>query len=114
MVGPTRQGWNNLVNLDPNAYFNTATGTIENSAYSVSPRLIKVAMYDPTVGVIGSSSGGAQKYTEVIKLGYLFIEGPPGGGNTVPVTARFVQHTTTGEACSECPEGFLLTSRLVE
>lgn len=114
MVGPTRQGWSNLIALDPNAFFNTATGTIENSAYAVSPRLIKIAMYDPTVGVIGSSSGGAEKYTEIIKLGFLFIEDLSGGGNEVPVTARFVQHSTTGEACIECPEGFLFTSRLVE
>lgn len=114
MVGPTRQGWSNLIALDPDAYFNTATGTIENSAHAVSPRLIKIAMYNPTVGVIGSSSGGAEKYTEITKLGFLFIEDLGIGGNDVPVTARFVQHSTTGEACVECPEGFMFTSRLVE
>jgi Flp pilus assembly protein TadG len=115
MVGPTRQGWNNLVALDPHAYFNTATGTIEGSAYAISPRLIKVAMYDPTVGVITSGSGGAaKKYTEVSKIAYLFIEGPPGAGNTVPVTARFVKYTSSGDACAECPNGFLFTARLVE
>lgn len=71
-------------------------------------------MYNPTVGVIGSSSGGAEKYTEITKLGFLFIEDLGIGGNDVPVTARFVQHSTTGEACVECPEGFMFTSRLVE
>ncbi len=114
MIGPTRQGWNDLISLDPNAYFNTATGTIENSAYSISPRLIKIALFDPTVGVINSSSGGAEKYTQVTKLAYMFIEGPPAGGNEVPVNARFVQYTSPGEPCPECPEGFLFTSRLVE
>lgn len=114
MVGPTRQGWSDLIALDPNAYFNTATGTIENSAYTVSPRLIKIAMYDPTVGVIFSSSGGAEKYTEITKLGMLFIEDLASGGNEVPVTARFVQYSTSGVSCIECPEGFLFTTRLVE
>jgi len=114
MVGPTRQGWSDLIALDPDAYFNTTTGTIENSAYAVSPRLIKVALFDPTVGVITSSSGGAEKYTVITKLAYLFIEEPPGGGNEVPVTARFMQYTSPGEPCPECPEGFLFTARLVE
>jgi hypothetical protein len=114
MVGPTRQGWDELHALDPDAYFNTSTGTIENSAHAVSPRLIKVAMYDPTVGVITSGESGAPKYTVISKIVYLFIEAPPGGGNTVPVTARFVQYASPGEPCPECPEGFLFTSRLVE
>ncbi len=114
MVGPTRQGWSDLFALDPTAYFNTATGTIENSAHEVSPRLIKVALYDPTVGVINSSSGGATKYIEVTKIAFLFIEAPPAGGSTVPVTARFVRYVSPGEACPECQEGFLFTARLVE
>lgn len=114
MVGPTRQGWNNLVALDPNAYFDASTGTVKGSAYPTSPRLIKVAMYDPTVGVITGGAGGASKYTQVSKIAYLFIEGPPGVGNTVPVTARFMRYTSTGDPCAECPNGFLFTARLVE
>jgi len=114
MIGPTRQGWSHLYALDPNAYFNTATGTIENSAHAVSPRLIKVALYDPTIGVINSSSGGAEKYTVVTKIAFLFVEAPPASGNSVPVTARFVRYASSGEPCPECPEGFLLTARLVE
>ncbi len=114
MVGPTRQGWSDLHALDPNAYFNTSTGTIENSAYAVSPRLIKIALYDPTVGVITSGQSGAEKNTVVAKFAFLFIESPGGGGSSVPVTARFVRYTTGGEACPSCPNGFLFTSRLVE
>jgi len=114
MVGPTRQGWTELHALDPGAYFNTATGTIENSAYQVSPRLIKVALYDPTAGVITSSTGGSEKYTVVTKIAYLFIEAPPESGASMPVTARFVRYVSSGEPCPGCPEGFLFTARLVE
>lgn len=113
MVGPTRQGWTELYARDPDATFNTSTGEVENSAYMISPRLIKVAMYDPTVGVI-SGSIGAAKYAEVIKIAYLFIEAPAGTGNDVPVTARFVQYSSAGQPCPGCPEGFLFTARLVE
>ena len=114
MVGPTRQGWSNLIALDPNAYFNTATGTIENSAYAVSPRMIKIALFDPTVGVITSGITGAAKYTVIAKLAFLFIESPPTGGNDVAVMARFMQYTSAGEPCPDCPEGFLFTARLVK
>ncbi len=114
MIGPTRQGWNNLYNLDPNATFNTSTGTIENSAFAISPRMIKIAMYDPTAGVIVSTSGGSEKYTVVTKFAFLFIEAPPAGGNEVPVTARFMEYTSGGQPCPTCPNGFLFGARLVE
>jgi Flp pilus assembly protein TadG len=113
MIGPTRQGWRDLIALDPNATFNTSTGLIENSTYSTSPRMIKVAMYDPTVGVITSGASGAEKNTVVSKFAYLFIENV-GNGAQVPVTARFMQYTSGGEPCPTCPNGFLFTSRLVE
>ncbi len=114
MVGPTRQGWDELYALDPGAYYNPSTGTVDGSAFETSPRMIKVAMYDPTVGVINSSTGGAEKYAEVTKIGYLFIEAPPSGGSDVAVTARFVRYTSAGQPCAGCPEGFLFTARLVE
>lgn len=114
MVGPTRQGWNELIALDPDAYFDSNTGTIMNSAYTTSPRLIKIGLFDPTVGVITSGASGAEKYTVITKLSYMFIEAPPSGGNEVAVTARFIQYTSPGVPCAECPEGFLFTARLVE
>jgi hypothetical protein len=114
MVGPTRQGWSELCSQDPGAQFDPTTGTIVNSAYPVSPRLIKVALYDPTVGVITGGATGAQRYSVVTKIAFLFIEAPPAGGNTVPVRARFLRYASSGEPCPECPEGFLFTARLVQ
>lgn len=114
MVGPTRQGWDELVALDPNAYFNTSTGTVENSTHAVSPRIIKLALYDPSVGVITSAASGAEKNIVVTKFAFLFIEAPPESGSTVPVTARFIRYASSGETCPECPNGFLFTARLVQ
>ncbi len=114
MVGPTRQGWSELYSQDPGAKFNATTGTIVNSAYPVSPRLIKVGMYDPTVGIISSGSTGSNKFVAITKIAYLFIEAPPTGGSAVAVTARFVKYASSGEPCPGCPEGFLFTARLVE
>lgn len=114
MVGPTRQGWSELCSQDPSARFDPTTGSIVNSAFPVSPRLIKVAMYDPTVGVITGGATGAQRYSVVTKIAYLFIEAPPAGGSTVPVRARFLRYASSGDPCPECPEGFLFTARLVQ
>ena len=114
MVGPTRQGWNELYSQDPGAQFDATTGTIVNSAFPVSPRLIKVALYDPTEGVITSGASGAEKCTVITKISFLFIEAPPQAGSTIPVTARFLRYATAGDPCPGCPEGFLFTARLVE
>ena len=114
MVGPTRQGWEELVAKDPTARFNASTGTIENSAYAVSPRMIKLALYDPTVSVITSGASGAEKNIVVAKFAYLFIEAPPESGSNVAVTARFLRYASSGMSCASCPEGFLFTARLVE
>lgn len=114
MVGPTRQGWQDLVAQDPYARFNAATGEVENSAHPVSPRIIKLALYDPSVGVIVGGATGAEKCIEVAKFAFLFIDSPPTGGNDVEVTARFMRYATSGEPCPTCPAGFLFVARLVD
>lgn len=116
MVGPTRQGWQDLVQQDPNARYDASTGGITNSAYPVSPRMIKLALYDPSIGVIARAGSGAEKHVVVRKFAFLFIEAMPGGGNDVPVTARFLKYASSGEACPTCPAGgsFLFTARLTQ
>lgn len=51
-VGPTRQGVDELIDLDPNAVYNESTHEVENSAYGddwmSSPRLVKIPLYDPS------------------------------------------------------------------
>jgi hypothetical protein len=105
MQGPTVQGLNSLINLDPTAQWDPATGTVINSAYPTSPRIIKVAAFDPTVGV---SSGHG--YVVVSKLMALFIEGHNGSD----VKGRFMKLLTEGEIDPDCPGGFLAKVHLVE
>lgn len=109
-VGPTNQGIAELVARDPDAYYDEATGTIMGSAYPISPRLIRVAAYDPQVAVY-DLGGGAQKYLTVQKIVVVFMESHSGNAE---VLARFMRMSSSGELCPECPEGFLFGARLIE
>ena len=62
MVGPTRQAFNDLINLDPSAVYNPQTGGIDNSVYGDhwrdSPRVVPLGLFDPNLieGINGGSS----------------------------------------------------------
>ena len=87
MVGPTQQGVNELISMDPGAYWN---GTmIANSAYPgySSPRIAKVPLYDPNL----APDSGRNSLT-VIGLGAFFIMGIQGRD----VTGIFLEITTNG------------------
>ena len=70
MVGPTVHALDLLIAKDPTAEWDPATGTVINSAYPVSPRIMKVAAFDPTRGV----QSGPPKHVVVSKLMVLFLE----------------------------------------
>jgi len=90
MVGPTRQGMEDLIALDPSARWDSATKTIVNSAFAESPRIGLVPFFDPT---LPPHSG--RNWVTVVKIGAFFIEGVQGGD----VTGRFIQITTSGVPC---------------
>lgn len=79
MVGPTNQGLDSLINMDPNATW--VNGEVINSAFAVSPRIIKACLFDPTAGVKTDANG--RKYLTVVKICILFIEGHSGADITV-------------------------------
>lgn len=91
MVGPTKQGMENLIALDPGAHWDSATQSIVNSAFGSSPRIGIVPFFDPT---LPPESG--RNYVTVVKLGAFFIEQVTGGGD---VTGRFIEITTAGIPC---------------
>lgn len=109
-VGPTDQGLQELIDRDPYAYYNTTTGAIEGSAYPVSPRLIKAAVYDPTEGIYDLGAG-ANKYLTVQKIVVVFLEART---STAEVMGRFMRMATQGELCPECDPGFAFGAHLVE
>jgi Flp pilus assembly protein TadG len=108
MQGPTVQGLEDLINLDPTAEWNPVTGTVVNSIYPTSPRVIKVPAFDPTLGVRKDIPGPG--YTTITKFLALFIEGHDGSD----VIGRFMKTITEGTPGSNCAGGFLFTVTLVE
>jgi Flp pilus assembly protein TadG len=104
-VGPTSHGVQDLINQDPGAEWDPVTNRVINSAFPVSPRVIKLAAFDPSIGL----QPGPPQHLIVSKLLVLFVE----GHTAADVTGRFMKLVTDGEPCPECPEGFLTTVTLV-
>ena len=87
MVGPTAQGVNDLIALDPCAYY--SGGEIVNSWYpgTSSPRVVKIPLYNPN----DPPDSGRNTIT-VIGLGAFFLEGSQGKD----VIGRFMHKVTDG------------------
>jgi Flp pilus assembly protein TadG len=107
-VGPVNQGLDDLIGQDPGAWWNPVTKTVENSAYAVSPRIIKAAAFDPSVG--REDCGPGKKCVTVTKLFVVFIEGHVSDN----ITGRFMKMASEGEPCPGCPQGFLYKVALVK
>jgi len=108
MVGPTNQGLECLIGLDPTAEWDPATGTVINSAYPTSPRIIKLAVFDPTLGV--QDCHGVDCIT-VTKIIVVFVEQHFGAD----VVGRFMKMASEGVSDPDCSSGgFLYTVSLVE
>ena len=87
MVGPTIQGINYLISLDPNVYWDgTQTAGSAYPGFS-SPRIIKVPFYDPNF-----PPDPGRDTVIVIRLGAFFLEGTQGRD----VIGRFIEITTSG------------------
>jgi Flp pilus assembly protein TadG len=108
MVGPTRQGLEDLMALDPDAQWDPVTKTVINSDYLTSPRIIKVAASDPTLGVLHHPGGPG--YVTVSKILVLFVE----GYLESDIVGRFMRMASEGEICPECPQGFVFKVALVK
>ncbi len=108
MVGPTQQGVQMIIDRDPAAQWDEATGTVVNSAYPTSPRVIKAAVFDPTLGMQTDVNG--RDYLTVVKIVAVFLESHDGSD----VIGRFMKTASGGEPCPDCPVGFLFTPVLIE
>jgi hypothetical protein len=108
MIGPTGQGVGDLIDVDPNAYWDGTTGTVQGSDYPTSPRIIKVATFDPSVAIQTDTNG--RDYLTVVKIVVVFIEDIQGK----EVIGRFMRRFSDGEICVDCPQGFLYRAVLVE
>ena len=104
MVGPTKQGVQDLINLDPGARWDTTQGIV-NSAFppGASPRIGRVPMFDPSK----PPTSGKQSL-KITNIAGFFIEGVKGNGD---VTGRLIPGTGTG---NPNPGTMLSTVRLVK
>lgn len=103
MIGPTKQGVQDLIDLDPGASWDHDTQSVV-SEYPVSPRIVIMPLFDPTVTI----DPGKTEVTITNIIG-MFIEEMQ--GNTV--IGRFLQVGGAGAAGSGSAAGLQFV-RLVE
>jgi Flp pilus assembly protein TadG len=88
-VGPTLQGTQDLIDQDPNAYWDTSCDCVKGSAFGKSPRITVVPLYDPIYYETGKQNGRNADLKVANFLGF-FIEGMQSKeviGRVMPVTA---------------------------
>ena len=103
MVGPTKQGVEDLIAQDPGAHWDSSLGIVD-SAFppGASPRIAHVPMFDPS----NPPTSGKQN-VEVTNIAGFFIEDIAGNGK---VTGRLMPASGTG---APLPGTLLNTVRLV-
>lgn len=110
-TGPHKSATEDLIALDPNAVWDAGTGSVINSAFSISPRIIKAPFFDPSIGV-GHLTGG-RKTLVVVKIGVIFLEGMD---QNQRITGRFMRLAESeGVACANQNDpSFLFQTHLSE
>ena len=92
MTGPTQQGTTDLIAQDPNAHWDTGCNCVKGSAYSKSPRIRVVPLYNPVRYTQGQQTGRSQPELEVVNYLGFFVEEINGGGEVIgritPITGR--------------------------
>jgi Flp pilus assembly protein TadG len=73
MVGPTAQGTRDLVDKDPNAYWDVPCKCVKGSAFGTSPRVVIIPLYDPVFYETGKQNGRNADLKIANYLGF-FIE----------------------------------------
>jgi hypothetical protein len=87
MVGPTRQGLDELVDRDPSAYWDTFNNKVVSSMHP-SPRVVAIPVFDPVHYETGKQNGRNADLKAVNYMGF-FIEEMQGGnvlGRITPVS----------------------------
>jgi len=91
MIGPTAQGIDNLIDQDPGASWDESSNAVVGSSFGAgwmsSPRVIKVALMDPT-----QISGSGMQTVSFTNFALMFIEQQ--ANPQAPVFARFLYYAT--------------------
>jgi Flp pilus assembly protein TadG len=111
MEGPTIQGIEELIARDPAAHWNTATNTVEGSAYgNHSPRIFPLPLYDPIyydsgkrngrnaalrtanwIGFFADSVQGNQIYGRIMPIAGIYDKAGPAPNAALPRTIRLIK-----------------------
>jgi hypothetical protein len=81
MSGPTIQGIEDLVAKDPNARWDDSCKCVKDSAFTISPRVFPIPLYDPEYYAVGKANGRDADFRIANFLGF-FAEKPI--GNSIP------------------------------
>ena len=110
MVGPTGQGIDDLIALDPGAYWDTTTNAAV-STMNPTPRIFPIPLYDPEYYAAGKATGRPADFRVANWIGF-FVESRSGNtvyGRITPILG--IVDETAGPA----PNGtFPLAIRLVQ
>ena len=93
LIGPTRQGVDDLINSDPNAYWDSTNGQVGGSSYGAagSPRIIRIVFFDPRV----PPTSGRSTFI-VANIASLFLEGVDGDGGVISRVMLTQGHSSGG------------------
>lgn len=87
MMGPTVQGAWNLYNKDMNAYWDHASKTVKGSAFSHSPRIFPIPLYDPEYYDSATTQGRGADLKVANWIGFFLeeIQGNNIWGRIIPI-----------------------------
>ena len=97
MVGPTKQGIDDLVAKDPGARWDDICNCVKGSAFGLSPRIRPIPLYDPVYFEEGKHNGRNADLKMISYLGF-FVEGMQGNnvmGRITPITLQATGNSTT-------------------
>jgi len=108
MNGPTNQGMQDLVALDPSAYWDQASKAVRGSLFPISPRIVLIPIYDPRIPIVSG-----RRSVIVSKVVAFFIEQMTGNGE---VRGRFIKSAGLGAPCApgQYSSGFIRQLSLIE
>jgi hypothetical protein len=99
LVGPTNQGMSDLIAQDPDATWDSSTGSVQNSGFTLSPRVVFLPVYDPRF----SLSAGSVPELPVVKIVAFFMERMTGPAE---VRGKLLRTTTPAHVvAASCPAG---------
>jgi hypothetical protein len=91
MAGPTSRGMSDLIALDPNAWWDPITQSVQGSAFGYSPRIVLLPLRDPRIAIAGGR--GSFQVARVVRF---FMEGMQG---IAAPRGRLVSVVTASELC---------------